>query len=109
MISEYHKIFYLNYICLVMGVIVSNILENLKFDDSLIIEFFLIADDFEGGVLLSLMVHYFQDLSEGTSSERFDYFIPVGYMISQVVKVVSPFWMFFFFQLISFRKSSNMN
>jgi len=76
-------------VLLIVWVAVPEALEDTSFDETLFIEALLVAEDFEGDELLSLVVPTFENLAEGALANTFVNFKSVSNVVVDVTNVLS--------------------
>lgn len=91
MASEIEVLGNLDEVVLILWVPLDQILQDLDLDQSLVMETFLVADDFDGNALTGLVVSTLQDLSKRSFTQKAHDLIPVSEVISLNVDVVAPF------------------
>lgn len=89
--SEHAVILYLNDIICVVLIILFQMLKDLKFDPSLVLELLLVADDLDGNDLFSLVVDALQGLPEGSFAKEVDNFESVGDVVPENHIIISVF------------------
>lgn len=72
MLAEDELFFYADYILFVLWVVVSQLLQNLGFNEALLVEALLVSENLEGHVLLVLVIKTFEYLAEAALSEPVD-------------------------------------
>ena len=81
MLPKNQIIFNSNYIILILRIMVIKIFQYFQFHSRLILELFLIPNDFNSTNRIILMINALQCLSKTTSPQNFNHLIPIANMI----------------------------
>ena len=81
MLSEHAVIFDPDHVVLVVLIVEVEVLQDLEFHASLVLELFLVSDDLDGDHLLGFVVHAFDGLPKATLSQKLEDFVPVAKMV----------------------------
>ena len=81
MLPKNHIIFNSYYIILILRIMVIKIFQYFQFHSRLILELFLIPNDFNSTNRIILMINALQCLSKTTSPQNFNHLIPIANMI----------------------------
>jgi len=89
MFTEHQGFLNPHYILLIVWIAVPEGLKDTSFNETLLIEAFLVTEDLEGDELLSLMVPAFENLAEGALSDTLVNFKSVSDVIMDVTDILS--------------------
>jgi len=91
MAAEVEALGEVDHTVLVVGIPFTQLLENVDFDQSLLMEPLLVTNDLDRFESSRLMVYAAHDLSETTLSEHINDFVSVGKMVSKDNVVIATF------------------
>lgn len=77
MISEVDVVQHVNDVVRSISVLLSQLIENSDFDQGLMMEALLIADDFDCHILICFVIERTYDLTEASLADDFEYFITI--------------------------------